>query len=39
MKQGIEAMPTFSFFKNGTKLESFSGASEEKIRATIEKLL
>merc|ERR1712227_157607 len=39
MKQGIEAMPTFSFFKNGSKLESFSGASEEKIRATIEKHL
>jgi len=39
MKQGIEAMPTFSFFKNGNKLESFSGASEDKIRATIEKHL
>jgi len=39
MKQGIEAMPTFSFFKNGIKLDSFSGASEEKIRSTIQKLL
>ncbi|XP_070541288.1 thioredoxin-like [Ptychodera flava] len=33
----ISAMPTFVFFKNGKELERFSGASEEKLRATIAK--
>merc|ERR1711985_60985 len=32
---GISAMPTFQFYKSGTKLGEFSGASEEKIRAAI----
>merc|ERR1712025_214867 len=31
----ISAMPTFIFFKNGEKVERFSGANEEKIRTTI----
>merc|ERR1712227_149908 len=38
-KQEVKAMPTFSFFKNGQKLESFAGANEQKIRETIEKHL
>ncbi|XP_070541285.1 thioredoxin-like [Ptychodera flava] len=33
----ISSMPTFVFFKNGKELERFSGASEEKLRATIAK--
>merc|ERR1712243_22919 len=38
-KQEVKAMPTFSFFKNGQKLESFAGANEARIRQTIEKHL
>uniref|UniRef100_A0A8C6UEM5 Thioredoxin n=1 Tax=Neogobius melanostomus TaxID=47308 RepID=A0A8C6UEM5_9GOBI len=37
-KCGISSMPTFQFYKNGEKLEQFSGASEEKLRATVAKL-
>lgn len=37
--QEVKAMPTFSFFKNGKRLESFAGANKDKIRATIDKLL
>ena len=37
--QGIEAMPTFAFWKNGEKLEDFAGANEDKIRSTISKYL
>lgn len=33
----IEAMPTFHFYKNGEKVDSFSGASEQKINACIAK--
>merc|ERR1712146_233266 len=32
---GIQAMPTFQFYKNGVKVHEFSGASEEKIKAAI----
>jgi len=37
--QEVKAMPTFSFFKNGKRLESFAGANKDKIRGTIDKLL
>jgi len=37
--QEVKAMPTFSFFKKGQKLESFAGANEQRIRETIEKHL
>ncbi|KAK3854601.1 hypothetical protein Pcinc_038937 [Petrolisthes cinctipes] len=33
----ITCMPTFLFFKNGKKVDSFSGASEDKIKEYIEK--
>lgn len=35
---GISAMPTFQFYKSSEKVGEFSGASEEKIRASIAKL-
>jgi thioredoxin 1 len=38
-EQEVKAMPTFSFFKGGKKLESFAGANKDKIKATIEKHL
>ena len=38
-KQGIRAMPTFQFFRQGEKLDEFSGASEARIRETITKHL
>merc|ERR1711868_35334 len=38
-QQEVKAMPTFSFFKGGKKLESFAGANKERIRSTIDKLL
>merc|ERR1712002_1165376 len=38
-EQEVKAMPTFSFFKSGKKLESFAGANKNKIRATIDKLM
>jgi len=34
---GIQAMPTFQFYKGGSKIHEFSGASEEKIREAITK--
>jgi hypothetical protein len=30
-------MPTFQFFHNGSKIDEFSGASPDKLRATIDK--
>jgi ubiquitin C len=32
---GIQAMPTFQFYKKGAKIHEFSGASEDKIRQAI----
>ena len=32
---GIEAMPTFQFFKNGLKLDQVRGADEQKLREAI----
>merc|ERR1712159_128949 len=34
---GIQAMPTFQYYKNGSKVHEFSGASEEKIKEAIAK--
>ena len=34
---GIQAMPTFQFYKKGEKVHEFSGASEEKVREAIAK--
>mmetsp|Transcript_10167 Transcript_10167/g.19048 ORF Transcript_10167/g.19048 Transcript_10167/m.19048 type:complete len:104 (+) Transcript_10167:212-523(+) len=36
---GIRAMPTFQFYKGGQMVEEFSGASEQKLRATVTKHL
>ncbi|KAK7910332.1 hypothetical protein WMY93_015016 [Mugilogobius chulae] len=36
-KCGIRSMPTFQFYKNGKKVDEFSGASEPKLREFIEK--
>lgn len=33
---GITSMPTFQFYRNGTKVAEFSGASEARLRSTIE---
>lgn len=35
---GVTSMPTFIFFKKGQKVESFSGASEAKLKELIAKL-
>jgi thioredoxin len=35
----ISAMPTFQFFKNGLKIDEFTGANAEKLRLKIEKLI
>ena len=34
---GIQAMPTFQFYKSKAKVDEFSGADEAKIKATIAK--
>jgi len=34
---GVSSMPTFIFIKRGEKVDSFSGASEAKLRETITK--
>merc|ERR1712022_33784 len=34
---GIQAMPTFQYYKSGSKVHEFSGASEDKIREAIAK--
>lgn len=35
----VRSMPTFVFFKNGKEVTRFSGASVEKLRATIQQHL
>ena len=34
---GISCMPTFQVWKGGEKVEEFSGASEEKLKALVDK--
>jgi thioredoxin len=34
---GISAMPTFMFFKDGKKIDSFSGANEARLKEFIDK--
>merc|ERR1711953_711812 len=36
MTEGVQAMPTFAFFKNGEKLNQFAGANPEQIESTID---
>ena len=36
---GIQAMPTFQYYKNKTKVHEFSGASEDKIKEAIAKYI
>ncbi|KAK1174969.1 thioredoxin-like [Acipenser oxyrinchus oxyrinchus] len=31
----VSSMPTFQFFKNGQKVEEFSGANKEKLKETL----
>jgi len=38
-KCGIQAMPTFQFYKNGEKIAEFSGADQHKLKTTIQKHL
>merc|ERR1712050_378273 len=38
-EQEVKAMPTFSFFQGGKKLESFAGANKDKIKNTVDKHL
>ncbi|XP_031707349.1 thioredoxin b [Anarrhichthys ocellatus] len=33
----VTSMPTFHFYKNGKKVDEFSGANVEKLHATLEK--
>lgn len=35
---GVSAMPTFQFYKSGSKVESFSGADETKLASFVEQL-
>ena len=34
---GIEAMPTFKFYKNGEEIDTIRGANEAKLAAAIDK--
>ena len=36
-KYGIEAMPTFIFFKSGQKVDQLTGANEMKLKAIVDK--
>ncbi|XP_036367204.1 thioredoxin isoform X2 [Octopus sinensis] len=36
-KEGIQAMPTFKFYKGGEEVEEIKGASEPKIREALTK--
>lgn len=35
--QGIQAMPTFIFYKDGKKIDSIRGADESRLKEMIEK--
>ncbi len=34
----VSCMPTFHFYKNGSKVEEFSGADEKKLTEMVQKL-
>jgi thioredoxin-like negative regulator of GroEL len=36
---GISAMPTFQFYKGGTKVHEFSGASEALLKENVDKYM
>ena len=36
-EQEVKAMPTFSFFKDGKRVDTFAGANKDKIKATLDK--
>merc|ERR1711868_108073 len=38
-EQEVKAMPTFSFFKDGKRVDTFAGANKDKIKATLDKHL
>jgi|EP00979_Chaetoceros_neogracilis_P002435 thioredoxin-like negative regulator of GroEL len=33
----VSSMPTFQFYKNGAKVDEFSGANEATLKATVQK--
>ncbi|KAK2521487.1 thioredoxin [Columba livia] len=35
----VKCMPTFQFYKNGNKVQEFSGANKEKLEETIKSLI
>ena len=36
--EGIQAMPTFIFYRNGSKVETFTGANDKKLDEAIKRL-
>merc|ERR1712223_858384 len=37
-KEGIQAMPTFIFYKNGTRIEDFAGADQDRIQIPLQSI-
>lgn len=35
-QENVASMPTFTFYRNGQKIDSFSGADEETLKAKVE---
>ena len=38
-QQGVDALPTVQFFKNGTKVGEFKGSDAAKLEATVRQLI